>query len=62
MAGTPESRGRRGQAVEEEIDDKDIDRYSDTDGYVSSSVATSFDYGAMTEEEKQRILGAAPSK
>ena len=32
---------------------------SDTDddaGYVSSSMASSFDYKALTEEEKQRIL------
>ena len=57
IPGTPESRGRRGGPAEADREEEPM--ISDTDddaGYVSSSMASSFDYRALTEEEKQRIL------
>ena len=56
MAGTPESRGRRGGPDEADGEEPMISDTDDDAGYVSSSMASSFDYRALTEEEKQRIL------
>ena len=62
MAGSPKSRGRRDNENDDDNNcehesQRSFNDQSETDGYVSSSVASSFDYRALTEEEKQRILG-----
>lgn len=53
--GTPESRGRRGGPIDGDGEPQITDTDDDA-GYISSSMASSFDYRALTEEEKQRIL------
>ena len=54
IPGTPESRGRRGGGRPPGAEEGDAaDEMSETDGgYVSSSMASSFDYRALTDEEK----------
>ena len=61
---TDESRDRRSGRREDNKDVKDDDEESKYNGsdldYMSSSVASSFNYGALTDEEKARIIGGAP--
>ena len=55
MDGTPNSRGRRDNGDDNNLEpdsQRSFDDQSETDGYVSSSVASSFDYRALTDEEK----------
>ena len=46
------SRGRR----DEEVSPREDEEMQSEQDYVSSSMASSFDYRALTDEEKQKIL------